>query len=228
MPIRLNLLAEAQAAEEQRRRDPVKRAIWVAALLISLMLVWSSSLQLKSMLAKKDLGRVQAQINSRTNEYQKVLNDEEAGRETKFKLASLDRLATNRFLNGTMLNTLQKTTVDDVRLIHVRAYETYEFVEATKPRTNNNRVVPGKPAVSTERVLITLDGSDYSPNPGDQVNKYQEALLASEFFRNAPNKTNTLTLKQFGTQVAPESGRSTVLFTLESRYSEKTYSEKTR
>ena len=37
MPIRLNLLAEAQAAEEARRRDPVKRAIWLAALIIALM-----------------------------------------------------------------------------------------------------------------------------------------------------------------------------------------------
>ena len=34
MPIRLNLLAEAQAAEEARRRDPVKRAVWMAALII--------------------------------------------------------------------------------------------------------------------------------------------------------------------------------------------------
>jgi len=42
MPIRLNLLAEAQAAEEARRRDPVKRAIWIGALLVSVVLVWSS------------------------------------------------------------------------------------------------------------------------------------------------------------------------------------------
>ncbi len=35
MPIRLNLLAEAQAAEEMRRRDPVKRALWLAGLIIA-------------------------------------------------------------------------------------------------------------------------------------------------------------------------------------------------
>jgi len=51
MPIRLNLLAEAQAIEEMRRHNPVKRAIWVGALLVCLMLVWSSSLQLKAMMA---------------------------------------------------------------------------------------------------------------------------------------------------------------------------------
>ena len=33
MPIRINLLAESQAAEEFRRHDPVKRVIYVAAFL---------------------------------------------------------------------------------------------------------------------------------------------------------------------------------------------------
>ena len=32
MPIRINLLAEAKAAEELRRHDPVKRVIFVGAL----------------------------------------------------------------------------------------------------------------------------------------------------------------------------------------------------
>ena len=34
MPIRINLLAEAQAAEEMRRRDPVKRALWGASIVV--------------------------------------------------------------------------------------------------------------------------------------------------------------------------------------------------
>jgi len=38
MPIRINLLAESQALEEMRRRDPVKRAIWVGVLVVSLLL----------------------------------------------------------------------------------------------------------------------------------------------------------------------------------------------
>ena len=29
MAIRINLLAESQAAEEMRRKDPVKRAVWI-------------------------------------------------------------------------------------------------------------------------------------------------------------------------------------------------------
>ena len=72
MPIRLNLLAEAQAAEEMRRRDPVKRALWVAALIVALMLVWSSYLQLRATLANSVVTRIEAQMGARTNEFRQI------------------------------------------------------------------------------------------------------------------------------------------------------------
>src|SRR5580765_5785017 len=61
MPIRLNLLAEAQAAAEMRRRDPVKRAIMASVVLIALALGWSGYLYLKSMMANSDLGKIEIQ-----------------------------------------------------------------------------------------------------------------------------------------------------------------------
>ena len=65
MPIRINLLAETQAAENLRRRDPVKRFAYVGALLAAAALAVSSWFQLKVMLANKDLAQVQAQIADR-------------------------------------------------------------------------------------------------------------------------------------------------------------------
>ena len=38
MPIRINLLAEMQALEDQRRRDPVKRVFLTGIVLVSMML----------------------------------------------------------------------------------------------------------------------------------------------------------------------------------------------
>src|SRR5579863_1279865 len=110
MPIRLNLLAEAQAAEDMRRRDPVKRAIWIGVLLLACMLGWSSSVQLKAMLANTELGRVEAQLNSHTNAYQQVLVHENKATEIRRRISSLKQLAAGRFLNGTLLNALQQTT----------------------------------------------------------------------------------------------------------------------
>ena len=49
MPLRINLLAEAQAAEELRRRNPVKRALWIGGFIVALILLWSSTLQVQLM-----------------------------------------------------------------------------------------------------------------------------------------------------------------------------------
>lgn len=222
MPIRLNLLAETQAAEEMRRKDPVKRAVWVAALLICLVLVWSSSLLLKAMLAKNELGRIQGAISARTNDYQHVLNNQKALADVKHKLGALNQLATNRFLNGNLLNALQDTSVEHIQLVRIRAQQTYTLTEETKPRTNNNVVVPGKPATVAERIMVTLDGNDTSPNPGDQVNQYKEVVAAHPYFQGALEKTNAVMLRQFTLQSSPETGRANVLFSLECRYPEVT------
>src|SRR5580765_5851095 len=106
MPIRLNLLAEAQAQEDMRRRDPVKRAIWVGVVLGVVILAWSSSLQLKAMIAKSELNRVESELRTKTNDYQQVMENKRKLEEVEFKLVELRSLTTNRFLNGTMLDAL--------------------------------------------------------------------------------------------------------------------------
>ncbi len=224
MPIRLNLLAEAQAAEEERRRDPVKRAAWVAALVVVLILVWSSSLQLKAMLVRSDVSRLEGQINSHTNEYRLVLDDQNKTAEIKHKLEQLRLLSADRLLNGTLLNALQQSTVDNVQLLRVRIDQNYVHVDGTKPRTNSaNVVVRGKPPTATEKTLLTLEGADSSANPGDQVNKYKASLAANAYFKATLLQTNGISLKSLAPpQISPLTGKPSVMFTLECRYPEKT------
>jgi hypothetical protein len=222
MPIRLNLLAEVQAAEEARRRDPVKRAIWTGVLLVALMLVWSSSLQLKAMLAKSSLSHLEGQMNSLTNDYKRVLDDQRVVAEITQKLAALRQLSTNRFLNGTLLNALQKTTHDDVQLVHLRVAQEYVVVEETRARTNANRVTPGKPGSATEKIALILDANDSSLNAGEQVLKFKELLAKNEYFQNMLGTTNEILLKNQGQATQnPETLRPSVMFTLECRYPER-------
>jgi hypothetical protein len=224
MPIRLNLLAEAQAAELERRRDPVKRAVWLAALAIVLVLVWSSSLQFKAILLQSDVSRLESQINARNNEYKGVLDNQNRIADTKRKLEALQRLTANRLLHGTLLNALQQTTVDDVQLLRLRVEQLYSGVEATKTRTNEQgAVILGKPATSTERILLTLEGADSSVNPGDQLNKYKDALGTNAYFKEVLLKTNAISLRNLAPpQLSPLTGKRSVIFTLECRYPEKT------
>jgi hypothetical protein len=223
MPIHLNLLAEAQAAEEERRRDPVKRTIWVAVLVVVLILVWSSSLQLKAILIHSDVSRLEGQITAHANEYRSVLDNQDRVVDLRSRLAALQNLSTNRLLAGTLLNALQQTTVDDVQLLRLRLDQSCVVAEGTKTRTNDdNVVVRGKPPTATEKILLTLEGADSSANPGDQVNKYKSALAANPHLKDALIRTNGINLKNLAPpQISPLTGKRGVTFTIECRYPEK-------
>ena len=223
MPIRLNLLAEAQAAEEARRRDPVKRAAWVSALIIVVTLVWSSSLQFKAILINSEVSRLEAQIKSQANEYRQILDHQNRAADTKNKLEALRNLSANRHLQGNLLNALQTTTVEDVQLLRLRLEQTYVYFEGTKARTNEDIIIPGKPPTSTEKTLLTLEGADSCANPGDQLNKYKDALAANAYFKQVLLKTNGISLKNLAPpQISPFNSKPSVTFTLECRYPEKT------
>lgn len=224
MPIRLNLLAEAQAAEEMRRRDPVKRAIWMGVLMVVVMLVWSSSLQLEAILVSSDLGRLEGRISSQTNAYKAVLDDQSKTAEIKEKLGALRLLSANRLLTGSLLNALQQTTVTDVQLSRLRLDQLYTMVEGTKSHTNDdNVVIPAKPTIATEKAVLTLEGIDASANPGDQLNSYKDALAANHYLRQVLVQTNAINLKNLGAPVtSPLTGKPSALFTLECRYPDKT------
>jgi uncharacterized membrane protein (UPF0136 family) len=221
MPIRLNLLAEAQAIEDVRRRDPIKRVVLGAGLLVGAMLVWASYLQVLAMIANKDIGQVQALMGSKAATYKVVTENRQRMLEANAKLAALNVLATNRFLNGTLLHALQQTTVDEVQLSQLKVEQTYVLVEAIKARTNGSKVTPGSPASVTEKINLTFSGSDTSASPGDQVSKFKEALAANPYFRDHLTAANQVNLKNLSApQISPESGRAMVNFVLECRYPE--------
>src|SRR6202142_956508 len=145
MPIRINLLAEAQAAEDLKRRDPIKRVIFGGVLVVALMLAWWSWLQLRVMVANQRLSQVQAQIQSHTNAFQVVLVGQRKIAEAKQNLAALQKLTNNRFLQGNLLEALQHATVPGVQLMRLRVDQTYIATQAGASVTNETVVMPGRP-----------------------------------------------------------------------------------
>jgi hypothetical protein len=223
MPIRLNLLAEAQAVEEQRRKDPVKRAIYVGVFLAALILAWASSIQLKAMTANSAVNDITAQMTACTNEYKQVIEMQKKMGEMNQKLLALQNLSTNRFLNGNLLNALQQTTVENVQFVRLKMDHVYKLAEATKPKTNGTTVVPGTPAKVTEKLVLTLDGADSSPNPGDQVARVKDNISGFTYFQENLDRSNPVIWKNSSSpQISPDTGRPVVTFTLECRYYEKT------
>jgi hypothetical protein len=167
---------------------------------------------------------MEVQMGARTNEFQQILDNQRKAVEINERLRVLRQLASIRLLNGNLLDALQKTTVDDVQLLRLRVDQTYAYTEGTKSHTNDaNVLVPGKPPASTEKILLTLEGIDSSPSPGDQVNRFKAALTTNAYFASVLPKTNAITLKSLSPpQLAPVTGKPCVMFTLECRYPEKT------
>ncbi len=222
MPIRINLLAEAQAEEELRRRDPEKRANFLGAFLVALALVWFSSTWLTYMLAKQKLNQVQADIQAHTNAYtQEKINLAKIS-EIQHRIDSLQQLSAARFLQGNMMNALQQTYVPNVQLTRLRIEQSYSASAAVAAKTNSFGVIPGKPPAVTEHIVLTLDAKDFSPNPGDQVNHYKDALLKQDFFKSNLDTVSGVRLASLSALQTPLDSKPFVLFTLECRFLDKT------
>lgn len=219
MPLRINLLAEQHALEELRRRDPVKRALWIGVLLAAMVLVWSSSLLTKSIIGKSELSRLEADLNSRTNDYRQILDNKRQLDEINLRLHALDRLATNRFLIGNLLNSLQQAAISDVQLTHARLDQSYFVTEEVRAKDSSSK---SKPATSTEKITLTLDAKDLSSDAGGSIGKYQERLSNLPYFQSLFGKPVEISLKQRGTPQPDADGRTAVVFSLECRFPDKT------
>jgi hypothetical protein len=227
MPIRINLLAETQAAENLRRRDPVKRFAYIGALLVALALAVSSWFQLKVMLANKDLAQVQAQIASLSKGSQHVQSEQKEISDTKMKLAALQKLTASRFLEGNLLNALQQSTVDGVALTRLRVQQSYQSSkDDTSDNTSsdsNSHTQSKKPATITETIVIALNAQDSGANPGDQVNKFKDAIANQSYFKTMLDPTNGVLLTSLSAPQSAPDGRPFVSFTVECHYPEFTH-----
>ena len=222
MPIKINLLAEAQIAEDLRRRDPVKRAVYAGTFLVVMALVWSSSLQLEVVIRKSELNQMQAQIQARTNEWQAVLESQKKISDERDRLVALQKLSAARFLQGNFLNALQKLSYDGVQLAGLKVKQAY-FIDAGTAgapgkdpgATGKNRVAPGRTATATEKIVLSIDARDMSASPGDQVNKFKESLANQDYFKAIINKTNGVQLTSLSPLQTGTEGKAFELFTLE-------------
>ncbi len=73
MPIKINLLAEAQHAEDLRRRDPVKRGIWISGFLVFLVLLYIAKLQLDVWQKQREYKQFEDRWHKMEPDFKKVM-----------------------------------------------------------------------------------------------------------------------------------------------------------
>ena len=221
MPLRINLLAEAQAAEEMRRKDPVKRAVWIGGFVVFLVLLCAATLQFKIMAVRSEVNTLQVSWKSIEKRVKEINDHRNSTHELEQKLSALDQFTTNRVLWATALNALQHTAVDGVQIVRMHADQTFVLNEGSKPHTTDGgATLSGKPATVTERIVFTVEGRDYSTRPGDHVPTLKQSLVSYPYFEANLQKTNKI---QLTSQTAPqtEGGRSYVGFGLQLFFQDK-------
>lgn len=223
MPIRINFLAEEQLAEEMRRRDPVKRAILAAAVVVGIVIGYAAFLQVRLMRAGEELEAREAEWRKIEKDFNQLTQNLNQIKEIDSRFASLQKLAANRFLWANALNALQQVLVNNVSLTTFRADQSYKYAEATKSRVVGKTRVPATPATSTEKVAITLTAKDYG-NPTEQnYSKFKEQLSALPYFKSQLPDANSFRFKGFSQPTVDKDDltRSYVSFTLECSFPEK-------
>lgn len=224
MPIRINLLAELHAAEEERRKDPVKRGLIGAAIVVGLVVLWAASLQVKVLTAHRRLGALQSQWKSIEKSYESAVSVQRRFGDAQEKLGALRDMSTNRFLWGNVLNAFQQTliNVEDVQVVRLKADQTYVLAEPTPNRTNGTTVVRGKPGTATERIQLAIDGRDGSPQAGSRILNFKNAIAAQSYFQQNLARTNGLRLiNQSPPQQDHGASGQFVMFSLECAFPEK-------
>jgi hypothetical protein len=224
MPIRLNLLAEAQALEEERRNDPVKRAAFVGGLVVLLVGFCCGYLQMRVFFSRSDLNSLESRWSAIDKKYQAVVESQRQTLEAENRLASLNQLATNRFLWGNVLNAFQQVAADadGIQLARLRVEQVYAPIEAMPARTNKTVITPGRPAGAAERIVITLEALDTGTPAGNQVAQFKDIIATNSYFQSRLQKTNGLLLTALSApQVDPVRKNQFVTFTLQCNFPEK-------
>ncbi|MCX8155337.1 MAG: hypothetical protein N3J91_02590 [Verrucomicrobiae bacterium] len=202
MPIRINLLAEAQAEEELRRKDPVKRIILGAVGLVLVVVVWTGTLVMQAMAKQSELATTRQKLEQLKPRHEQIKRNDLVAVDARQKIERLHYYATNRFLWAPVLNALAQVCTNNfaTNITFNRLQTEQIFVElpAVKAVTNaaGQILTPARPEGIVERNRMVVDARDYGQEVDNNYNKFQTAMTESPFFKSLLDPRNPATLNQ--------------------------------
>ncbi len=223
MPIRINLLADSIAAEQERRRDPVKRGSYVAGFLVVCVALWAITLQAKIIKVKSALSGVDGKLKSIERASLDTLEAQRASIAADQQLATLHDMSTNRFLWGNVFQAFQQVMLkaENIQMLKLRTEQTYSITEGTPTKTNGARIIQGKPATSTERISMVIEGMDTTQG-GKNVNSFKESISREKYFSTMLATNGVILTSRSAPQTSATGDKTFVTFSLKATFPEKT------
>ncbi|MCX7872203.1 MAG: hypothetical protein N2487_02840 [Verrucomicrobiae bacterium] len=225
MPIKLNLLAEAQAAEEMRRKDPVKYAIFCAIGILLAVGIWIGTNQMLISSKEREIKGLNAMWEQMKPQYTYVQSNIALINELNQRLNLLTNYVTNRFLWANVLNALQQCVTNistDVQFVRFRTDHSFQVSPPTTVTKESRKVVI--PGSSVEKIKFVIEARDYGKDEDDNIAKLREAIAEFPFFKERLERTRGVRLESMSPRMGDpvDSGKSFVLFTLECQFPDKT------
>lgn len=198
MPIRINLLAEEQAADELRRKDPLKRVIIIAGVVVAVVVFFAGMNTMRVKAAT-------AEANGVRQSYEDIKDKEFALKEMRAmtgrlesNLDSLHRLATNRFLTAPVINELQYCVLDGVRFTQFVMNQRFEeYEEIPPPPDTDEKPIPAK---SIEHVSFEI----YANDSAGRYNEFMAKI--AERFEGKLRKRDGVTLQNLSDPIEAVDG----------------------
>lgn len=216
MPIRINLLAEELHAAEMRRRDPVKRAVFVAVVIVGSVIGWYVWLLAQKGLQSAAVSRNKAALAALEEEAAAAREKLSGVTELETRIKQLNNLATNRVLWGAFMNSMQQVVLPEVPVTQLRVSQGY-ILEAP-PSTGR---VP-MPATSTEKISVAITARDYG-KPAEQLyDRFRQQVLADPWMMKHLDESKGITFDSFGgpTPDRKDYSKSYVPFTMRLNFKE--------
>jgi len=183
MPIRINLLAEQQTAEEMRRRDPVKRVLYLGVALTLLMLLWVGLTGVNVGLARHELSGYETRLKKVEEQSKSVKNNQTSLNDMDSKIQALDKYQRSRFFWATFLDAVQGVSLETIRLMEIKAEQRYSAGEAIKFYSTN---------VSVAMITPPPAWKFWAGTPKLQSLQNQVAPMLATITNKAPFTTNLL------------------------------------
>jgi hypothetical protein len=205
MPIQLNLLAEQQRVELERRRDPVRRTLIGGIAAAGLMLAWYAALQGYAATLNSSLDRNKAALSDVESKSQSVIASLRRSAEVDNRLKALQSLATNRFLWGNTLHALQHSMVPGIEVSRISARQAFQIDPPAEKKDDN---APKKPRYSTEQLTLSIEARDYAPAAELNHTRLMGKLGSSDYFQPLLDAKEGVALRERGREqpdsIAPD------------------------
>lgn len=184
MPIRINLLAEHFELEEQKRRDPVKRAIMAAVVLASAVVLYCVMVVVQAKAVESTLNSKQEEYRKIEGKFKEAMRNNQLRSEINAKLDALELLAAERFLWAPSHSALQFSMIPNIQLTKISTEQKFQITNSIPDTTDNrgNRK-PGKKGGASEEIVLNIEGKDYGKPGADNHLAYQRALADYSFFK---------------------------------------------